>query len=590
MDKETKICQNCENQFVIEPDDFGFYEKIKVPPPTWCPECRTIRRFSFRNEHNLYRNKDERTGEQVFSWIPPGAPVKLYDLEYWNSDNWEATEYGRDYDFSRPFFEQFKELMQIVPWPSRSVIRLVNSDYSSNAADLKNCYLCFNTGYSENSAYVVGGWKVNNSFDLYEARNTELSYENYMVDDSYRVFFSNNIEESTDIWFSKDLIGCQNCFGCVNLRGKTYHIFNEPYSKEAYQNFMAKLDLGSYKTKEEFIEKAREMFLKYPVRFTLAIRTVNSTGEHIEMSKNLKFCYCVHESENLAYSQFVEPPASDSYDYTSWGEGASLMYESLECGQECFGLKFSANCWPGCRDLEYSIFCRSSENLFGCVGLKKKQYCILNKQYTKEEYENLVARIKKQMDEMPYSDSKGRIYKYGEFYPPEFSPFGYNETIAQDFFTLSEAEAKSKGFLWRDTNGKEYQTTIEAANLPDNIKDVDESILKEIIKCGSCGRAYRIIQMELDFYKRIGIPLPRLCHTCRFNERFKWVNPPQWRHAKCQCAGAASDPQPETGNVYKNAVPHFHGTGHCPEEFETSYRPHRQEILYCEQCYKTEVY
>jgi hypothetical protein len=32
---ETKICQNCKKNFIIEPDDFGFYEKIKVPPPTF---------------------------------------------------------------------------------------------------------------------------------------------------------------------------------------------------------------------------------------------------------------------------------------------------------------------------------------------------------------------------------------------------------------------------------------------------------------------------------------------------------------------------------------------------------------------------
>ena len=35
MNQETKTCQNCKAQFIIEPDDFTFYEKINVPPPTW---------------------------------------------------------------------------------------------------------------------------------------------------------------------------------------------------------------------------------------------------------------------------------------------------------------------------------------------------------------------------------------------------------------------------------------------------------------------------------------------------------------------------------------------------------------------------
>jgi len=30
---ETRNCQNCKKDFIIELDDFGFYEKIKVPIP-----------------------------------------------------------------------------------------------------------------------------------------------------------------------------------------------------------------------------------------------------------------------------------------------------------------------------------------------------------------------------------------------------------------------------------------------------------------------------------------------------------------------------------------------------------------------------
>ena len=31
MNIEKRNCQNCKNDFVIDSDDFGFYEKIKVP-------------------------------------------------------------------------------------------------------------------------------------------------------------------------------------------------------------------------------------------------------------------------------------------------------------------------------------------------------------------------------------------------------------------------------------------------------------------------------------------------------------------------------------------------------------------------------
>jgi len=64
---ETKICQNCKNPFTITPDDFSFYEKIKIPPPTFCPECRYIRRLLDRNEYNLYRRKCDATDENIIS-------------------------------------------------------------------------------------------------------------------------------------------------------------------------------------------------------------------------------------------------------------------------------------------------------------------------------------------------------------------------------------------------------------------------------------------------------------------------------------------------------------------------------------------
>jgi hypothetical protein len=583
MAPESRKCQNCKIDFHIDVDDFAFYRRIGVPSPTWCPECRMIRRFLFRNERHLFRRKDSRTGEEIFSSYPAAVSATVYGLEFWNSDGWEPMEYGREYDFSRPFFEQFRELLYTVPWPAKSVVQMVNSDYCDQAGYLKNCYLCFNCGDVENGAYLISSFTVKDSFDIYQARHTELSYENYMSDECYRVFFSFNCEECVDVWFSKDLVGCNNCFGCTNLRNKSYYIFNKPYSKEAYHEKLKEFDLGSYKVVQELRTRASAFWLQFPVRFTLAIRTVNSTGEHIEASKNLKLCYSVHGGEDLAYSQFLEPPATDSYDFTNFGWNTTRMYESVTIGEECSDFKSCWECWPSSRGLEYSVFCRSSSDLFSCVGLKKKQYCIFNKQYSKDDYLSLRERIIEHMHEMPFKDTAGRIYKYGEFFPPEFSPFAYNETLAGDFFPLKKEEAEAKGFRWRDPEVREFKTTKDAADLPDNIKDTDNGMLKEVIACVSCGHAYRIIQMEFEFYKKIGLPLPRLCHNCRFQERFKLVNPPKW----CQCAGPSDD-----RSIYKNTASHpsHKPEDHCPNEFETSYASGRPEIVYCEECYKSEVY
>jgi len=141
---ENRQCQNCKKDFMIESEDFNFYEKIKVPPPTFCPLCRAQRRFVFRNERKFFRVKDAFTGKDIFSLWPQESDRKIITEEEWSGDSWNAMDYGVDYDFSRNFFEQIFELYKQIPIFNLNVQFMVNSPYSANATSLKNCYLCFN--------------------------------------------------------------------------------------------------------------------------------------------------------------------------------------------------------------------------------------------------------------------------------------------------------------------------------------------------------------------------------------------------------------------------------------------------------------
>jgi hypothetical protein len=277
--------------------------------------------------------------------------------------------------------------------------------------------------------------------------------------------------------------------------------------------------------------------------------------------------------------------ANDSYDYTNWGNNAELVYEVQEVGADVQRIKFSILCFAGSSDLEYSMLCMGSTNLFGCVGMHKKEYCILNKQYSKEEYKELVARLKKHMEEMPYIDAQGRVYKYGEFFPPEFSPFAVNETALPDFMAMDKEKAARYGLLWREPNAKEYKITLRASELPDHITEVKDEITKEVIGCDTCGKGYRIVAGELQFLRRFGIPLPRLCFNCRHAARVSIRNMPVFYRGACQCAGADS-----TNGVYQNISSHpHHGAEKCPTTFETAYNPNRPDIVYCEACYQQEM-
>lgn len=561
MQAEQKNCQNCKTAFQIEPEDFDFYEKMKVPPPTWCPLCRMMRRLAWQGFSSLYRRKCDFTGDMVVSNQHPDNGHKVFRQDIWWSDKWDPKSFGRDYNFSRPFFEQFSELFHDVPLPSLNVeySTMVNSDYCNGAATLKNCYLCFRADHSEDCAYLTSITYMKDCFDLTFSDHAELSYFSSKLLNCYQCYYSFNCDNCQDVWFSRDMVGCSSCIGCIGLRNKKYHIFNKPVTKEEFAETLKKFDFGSYKNTEKFKKEAKEFMLKFPRKEYCGKNAINSSGDYLYNVKNVLDSYIVSDGENCKFAQFIKSPARNSMDYSMFGMNGEWIYESAWVGLTSNTIKFGV--WDyGAHHQEYTFGCHSSGNLFGCVGVRSGEYCILNKQYSKEEYTSLVEIIKKHMDEMPYVDKLGREYRYGEMFPVELSPWTYNESLAQEWSPSSKETAVAKGFSWRDPDKKEYQNaTME---IPDHIKDVGDEILKAILKCESCGKNYLLIRIELDFYRRFNLPIPRKCPNCRTRERLDDFNPTALYDRKC---------------------------AKCGKDIKTSYAPTRPEIVYCETCYQNEV-
>ncbi|MCR4328154.1 MAG: hypothetical protein NUV53_01415 [Patescibacteria group bacterium] len=588
----VRTCQNCKNEFIIEPDDFAFYEKIQVPPPTFCSHCRYQRRLSWRNTWHLFKKTDARTGEKIFSLFPEESPIKIYEKEYWNGDGWDPMDYGRVYDFKRPFFEQFRDLFHTVPLPAHSVTNLVNCEYCTNANDLKGCYLVRASTRSEDSIYLIWDHESKHCLDSHMTNRCELSYGNLNTMRCYKTFFSVDCEDCQSVILSKDCVGCSDCFGCFGLRNKSYYIWNEPHTKESYAEVLASFDIGSAKSLDALTRRAYAHWKKYPHKFMHGRQNLGVSGDYISMSKNAKQCFRVRGTEDSKFCQnFLDGPSKDCYDYSNWGENVELVYETLIAGMGVYNVRFCWNNFPNVKNLEYCIFCPGSSDCFGCIGLKKKQYCIFNTQYSKDEFEKLRERIIAQMHEIPYVDKKGRIYTYGEFFPSELSPFPYESTEAYEFFPLDEHEAKDKGFVWYPTTRQTYPITLKSDSIPDHIKEVSDKVVQEVLECAhrgeckeECIGAFRVVSEEVAFCKQMNIALPRLCPNCRHYSRLALRNSPRFFVRKCQCAGIASE-----NGIYKNFVSHSHGDGHCQIEFETSYGPERKEIIYCEQCYQAEV-
>ena len=150
---EQKICKNCKARFTIEPDDFGFYEKFGAQTPKLCPLCRAQRRLAFRNERIFYKRPCDKCKKDVVSMYSPNKSYPVWCYECWFADDWDATEYAKEYDPSRPFFEQFSGLLNAVPKVALIYVRSVNSEYVNISADNKNCYMIVESSNNENCTH-----------------------------------------------------------------------------------------------------------------------------------------------------------------------------------------------------------------------------------------------------------------------------------------------------------------------------------------------------------------------------------------------------------------------------------------------------
>ena len=571
---QAKTCQNCKQAFTIEPADFEFYAKIAVPPPTFCAECRNIQRFATRNAKSLYHRRCDKParpdgaggcGQNVISRISPVNPAKMWCKKCWWADDWDGTDYGRDYDFSRPFHDQFYEILMTVPHVSLFSTNMTNSDYCNMETDDKNCYLTFGGHYNEDCAYSEYSIHGKNVYDSYWAFNSEQCFGCINIEKCYRAFLSRDCSNCMDAYFSYDCRGCTNIIGCAGLRNKQYYIYNEQYAKEEYEARKGALGLNTHTGLEQVKQQAKEVWEKTPRKFANISQSVGCTGHDITNSKNSANCWNVDSDEDCK-NMYIAANNKDCMDESSVG-GDELSYMCANGGgfYNCKFLLYSFT-----KDVlrvkqtynsEYSYCITNTSDCFGCVNLRKKQYCILNKRYSKEEYEELLPKIKQHMLDMPYVSPKtGYTYGYGDFFPTEHSLFAYNESVANDFYPMTKEEAEKSGFPWR-----EEPETAQAGSgyvIPNDIQDVGDDILQAVLICEETGKAYRITKAELEFYRMTNLPIPRVAPLKRIKNRINQLLPFRLYDRECM---------------------------KCKKSLNSPYPPDRPEIVYCEQCYQQEV-
>ena len=151
--------------------------------------------------------------------------------------------------------------------------------------------------------------------------------------------------------------------------------------------------------------------------------------------------------------------------------------------------------------------------------------------------------------------------EWGEFFPDFLSPFPYNESLAQEYFPMSKEEATERGYKWREKKIID-PSTYEVCKIPDDITEVDDSVLKQTLVCENTGKPYRLVKPELAFYRKMNLPIPRLHPDERHRQRMALRNPRKLYDRNC----------PE-----------------CQKDMKTTYAPERSEKVLCEECYLNAV-
>ena len=569
----TKQCRQCNQEFEITAEDLEFYKKIsptfagktfEIPAPSLCYECRLQRRLMRRNERALYSGECALCHKKIISAYAPNSGITSYCNICWYGDGWEPLDYGKKYDENWSFLEQFNELYRSVPQialQNDNGITSVNCEYCQDNALSKNCYLVSGCWHVEDSMYSHETDYSKNMIDCDMVTHSEICYECTNSTNLYNCFYVENSENCHDCLMSYDLIGCNNCIECCSLRNKSDHIRNKPATKEEIAQKRKEI-LNSRQSIREAREEFDKWSLDFPRKFANIVKCDNCVGNTLRNCKNT-YGFSTYNAIDCRYFNNGDSPIT-CYDVFQSGK-PELCYEGIT-PDESYLTHFTAWCWR-CRNVLYSDNCISLQDSIGCTGFKRGQYCILNKQYSKEEYEKIAAEIIEKL----IADNE-----WGEYFPMSISPFGYNEAMSKDFFPLEKEAAVKLGAKWQDNDyinfeGEAYEPKQTIGEYRHSESE-REKLLTGVLRCRTSGKPFKIMPQELAFYIEHGIPIPKQRYDVRFEDRLARRYFLKLFHRQCMC----------------DQKDHGH-EGHCKNEFETTYAPDRPEKVYCEDCYQESV-
>ncbi|MEK7187346.1 MAG: hypothetical protein AAB691_00690 [Patescibacteria group bacterium] len=545
---QAKQCVDCQKDFLISDNELGMYEKVGVILPGQCFFCRSQQQFAFWNFGKFRKGVSALSGQNLITVLPVKTRYPVYTAKEWFSDAWEPVSMG--YDPKRPFLDQLKELQEKIPRPHQTGENSINCDWCDDVWESKNCYLSRALANCEEVSYGYRVVRIKDSLDLTYCYDSERSYDCTYCFNCFNVHYAFNCRNAIDSKFLFDCRNVQNCFMCWNLRGKQYCILNQQYTKEEYFQKLGAYRFGSWQVVQELKSEWEQHIREEAVhRENFNVKVADSVGNYLTNCNRCVDAFHWEDSENC-YNVMRGLKSKDLIDVTgSWQIESTGNSADMVGG---YGMKYSMWCLH-CRYSEYLDLCWDCEYCFGCVGIRKKRYTILNKQYPKEEYEKLRDQIIQSMKD----DGS-----YGKFFPYDMALSGYNTSNAQIYFPETKEKVLARGGFWDEVDESKLEG-LSTAELPDDISEVEDGITTQALICPQTGYRFNIAPQELNFYRQYSIPLPRLHFDARSLNRFKplLVIEPTSYHCVC-----------------------------CKKEIQAYYPPEwGYKKVACESCYSKEI-
>lgn len=517
-------CRDCSNEFSHHEIERSLCERMHVPAPDFCLTCRRKYRLSFWPFGNFYTRQCDLSGERIITTYPPDTKFPVYKREHWYSDKWTPPE--MEVDFNRPFFDQLEELQSKTPhYHALGDAKSVGCDYCDDVWESKNCYISRSMLLCENMHYSYRNIRVKDSLDITFSYDLDQCYDCTYCFNSYNLRYSVDSRNCTDSWFLYDCRDCDNCYMSWNLRHKSYCIRNKQYTPEEYKKELEHSAVGSWKSleglRQEYQRHLKEDVVHKPDFNT---QTEGCVGNFLDKCKGCVDTNLSAESED-SFDVFRGHQDRDCTSISGLLNG-ELCYQIMQ-STNLFNVQFAQYC-VDCSRSQYLDQCQSCEDCFGCVGLFKRKYCILNKQYEQGAYEELKKKIIVKMHE------RG---EYGFFFPRTMAYNGYNASLAALHYPDETREhIEAVGGKWEESP-QSTVVGVPASELPDDIADVGDEWSGKVIECAATKRSFNIIKQELAFYKKQSIPLPRLYPDERNRSRYRYMLATEPRNVSCFMCG-----------------------------------------------------